>query len=109
MTKTIETRLTRLMRRGTLSREQGNQEPSSLELRRGMKILSCEREELGTLAAVLEATSGEISGLVLVRGQKQLEYRVVLVKLIEEVGESAITLRLDAAELDELPIYRDGP
>lgn len=105
MTKPHLAEPTRLMKRGVLKRDQERQDPVSLELWRGMKILSCAGEEVGFLAAVVEGQSGAVRGFLLVRPQASFEYRFVSAEEISEARESAITLTLTAPEVAVLPVY----
>lgn len=73
-----------------------------------MKILSCAGEELGSLAAVVENHTGDVTGFLLVRPQPPCEYRLVSAAMIRETSESTITLKLAASEVDGLPTYERG-
>ncbi len=97
------------MRCGKLRRREDAQKPTGPELRRGMTLLSSTKEELGTLAAVVENAAGEVSGFLLVRPQKQFEYLLVAVGLIEEITEEAVTVQLTTTDVDALPPYHRSP
>ena len=93
---------TRLMTSGQVQLE-GSTTPTDIQ--RGMILLSCEGEELGKLAAVIENYSKEVTDLVLGCAELRLKYRLVPVKLINELGEDKITLDLLVSQVEGLPLY----
>ena len=77
-----------------------------VEVHRGMVVQTSEGHIAGRVAAVvLEQGEQAITHLLLLRERQLLEYRLVPVELIEQVGEEVVLLRILPPVVESLPIW----
>lgn len=94
----------RFFERGRVCLEQEN---GSIEVSRGMAILTQDGWEAGKVAAVVvEDPSQQVTHLLLVRPHLVSDYRLVPVSLIEEVGEEMVSLGISSEAVESLPARR---
>lgn len=79
----------------------------SLEVRRGMTILSKEELEVGQVAAVvLDGNTQKATHILLGRLPETRGYWMVPVDLISEVRDDIVLLGISADVMDKLPLWR---
>jgi sporulation protein YlmC with PRC-barrel domain len=101
-----------LMESGTLTMDKAvdsgasSGESRRVEVHRGMTVLTGEGHTAGRLAAVVLNRDQQIVTHCLVMRQRQLlEYRLVPVELIEQVGDEEVLLRILEPVMESLPIW----
>ncbi len=78
----------------------------SVEVRRGMTILSSEGHEAGRLAAVIvDKNDQRVTHVLLSRLNQRLDYRLVPMSLIERVHEEQVRLRIFNQVVNTLPTW----
>lgn len=76
------------------------------EVHRGMTVQTGEGRTAGRVAAVvLDRAQQKVTHLLLVREHQLLEYRLVPVELIKQVGEEAVLLCIFHPIVERLPIW----
>lgn len=79
---------------------------SEAEVHRGMSVQTGEGRTAGRVAAVvLDQEQQKVTYLLLMRERHLLEYRLVPVELIEEVGEEEVLLRIFQSVVENLPVW----
>lgn len=96
-----------LMESGVLTvHNLGDVAGSGAEVHRGMSVQTGEGHTAGRVAAVvLDQAQQKVTHLLLMRERQLLEYRLVPVELIDEVGEEAVLLRILPSVVESLPIW----
>jgi sporulation protein YlmC with PRC-barrel domain len=95
----------RLFERGLIRLEQTN--GLTVEVTRGMAILTNEGQEAGKVAAVVvDSGSQQVTHLLLNRWRKVPEYQLVPVNLIEQINQETIRLGIGSQIVDSLPARR---
>lgn len=83
--------------------------PLSVEVRRGMPVLSQDRQEVGKVAAVvLSSEAHRATHLLLTRLPVTCGYLMIPVDRIERVENERVRLLLDSAAVDELPCWQEA-
>jgi sporulation protein YlmC with PRC-barrel domain len=79
---------------------------SGAEVRRGMLVQTSEGRTAGRVAAVvLDQEQQKVTHILLMRERQLLEYRLVPVELVEEVGKEAVLLGIFHTVVENLPIW----
>jgi len=93
----------RLFERGLVCLGQEHRLP--VEVTRGMAILTSERQEAGKVAAVIvDKDSQKVTHVLLTRPRLTPDYRLVPVKLIEEVDENTVLLDICSQGIETLSV-----
>lgn len=80
-----------------------------MQFKEGAKVYSADGERVGTVnGVVLEPDTKEVTNLLVQKGFLFKEDRVVPVSLVGPATEERVTLRQDADDLDELPLFEEA-
>jgi uncharacterized protein YrrD len=80
-----------------------------VQFKEGAKVYSADGERVGTVdGVVLEPDTKEVTDLLMEKGFLFKEDRVVPVSLVGPANEERVTLRQDADDLDELPVFEES-
>ncbi|MCB0168807.1 MAG: hypothetical protein KDI79_31560 [Anaerolineae bacterium] len=94
----------RLFERGLITLAQ-KQYQLPVEVSRGMTILTSERWEAGKVAAVVvDNESQKVTHILLTRSRLAPDYRLVPVKLIEQVDENTVLLDICSQAIETLSV-----
>lgn len=94
-----------LFEHGPVYLEQKDSPP--LEIRRGMAILTKDRQQAGWVAAVmLDGDSQIVTHILLAHLHLIPDYRLVPICLIEQVSQETVLLHIDSEAVERLPIRR---
>jgi uncharacterized protein YrrD len=79
-----------------------------MQFKEGAKVYSADDERVGTVdGVVLEPDTKEVTDLLVQKGFLFKEDRVVPVSLVGPATEERVTLRQDADELENLPVFEE--
>jgi hypothetical protein len=83
-------------------------DPASIEIRRGMTILTKAGDVAGTVAGVINNREPQhVKYILLSRPSQQLEYRLVPIALVQQVSKKTVVLDILAALVNTLPHWRN--